>query len=296
MCAGDLETSNPQESVLVAKKHQTSSKPKPKAVVAKRPQVAAAPAVKPQNVFGASKPIPDYTPTPPSKPRPKGAPPPVIAKPKPKPKVVDPKEASRTPKKRIDFAQALTVGAAARSLRKVDPGGYVTVSGRRVRVFSLKSVKPKRRTGKAAVKAALKPATIAPPLEQPKIGKTKLSKKELTLYRDMLVQQRGEIVGRVEGMERDALRSDGGNLSTMPLHPADIGTDTYDQDFALNQAERERHTLTEIDEALERIADRTFGVCLHSGKPIPKARLNVTPWAKYTVDSARALERAARRR
>ena len=283
---------------MATKKRATSLKQKPKAAAAsaKRPTVSVAPVAKPQNVFGASKPIPDYTPTPPSKPRPKGAPPPVIAKPKPKPKVIDPKEASRTPKKRIDFASALTVGAAARTLHKVEPGGYVTVSGRRVRVFSLKSVKPKRRTGKAAVKAALKPASVAVPTEQPKIGKTKLTKGELAVYRGMLLQQRGEIVGRVEGMERDALRSDGGNLSTMPLHPADIGTDTYDQDFALNQAERERHTLSEIDEALSRIADKTFGVCLHSGKQIPKARLNVMPWARYTVDSAGALERAARRR
>jgi RNA polymerase-binding transcription factor DksA len=91
-------------------------------------------------------------------------------------------------------------------------------------------------------------------------------------------------------METEALRSGGGNLSHMPIHMADIGTDTYDQDFMLGLAATERDQLREIDAALQRIEDRSYGVCQMTGKPIPKARLDAKPWAKYTIEAARKLE------
>ena len=91
-------------------------------------------------------------------------------------------------------------------------------------------------------------------------------------------------------MENEALRSGGGNLSHMPIHMADIGTDTYDQDFMLGLAANERDQLREIDAALQRIEDRSYGVCQLTGKPIPKARLDAKPWAKYTIEAARKME------
>ena len=91
-------------------------------------------------------------------------------------------------------------------------------------------------------------------------------------------------------MEAEALRSSGGNLSHMPIHMADIGTDTYDQDFKLGMAETERQVMMEIDEALERIANKTFGVCQMTGKMIPKSRLDAKPWAKYSIEATRLIE------
>jgi RNA polymerase-binding transcription factor DksA len=91
-------------------------------------------------------------------------------------------------------------------------------------------------------------------------------------------------------METEALRSGGGNLSHMPIHMADIGTDTFDQDFMLGLAATERDQLREIDAALYRITDRTFGVCIMTGEQIPKARLDAKPWAKYTIEAARMAE------
>ncbi len=92
-------------------------------------------------------------------------------------------------------------------------------------------------------------------------------------------------------MEEQALQSTGGNLSHMPIHMADIGTDTYDQDFMLGLAETERKLLREIDDALVRIENRTYGVCMMTGKQIPRARLNAKPWARYTIEAAREVER-----
>jgi len=120
-----------------------------------------------------------------------------------------------------------------------------------------------------------------------------LPKADLDHYRDILLKHRRELVGRVTGLEDEALRSNGGNLSNMPLHPADIGTDTFDQDFALGMAATDRQLLQEIDDAIERIALRTYGVCQMTGKPIPKARLDAKPWAKYTVEAARLVESGA---
>jgi DnaK suppressor protein len=107
--------------------------------------------------------------------------------------------------------------------------------------------------------------------------------------------KRRQLIGMLSGMEDEALRSSGGNLSTMPLHMADIGSDTFDQDFTLGMAETERALLDEINAALGRIDNKTYGVCQLTGKPIPKTRLEAKPWAKYSIEAAKMMERSASR-
>ncbi|MCZ6543298.1 MAG: TraR/DksA family transcriptional regulator [Planctomycetota bacterium] len=169
-----------------------------------------------------------------------------------------------------------------------DAEGYVIINGRRIRMIS-KTETP------AANKKPSKENTVAADVvvENPstKPIKTKLSKKDLSHFRTQLLLKRAELVGDLSTMEAQALRAGGGNPSHMPIHMADVGTDTYDQDFMLGLAEAERHRLREIDEALQRIDDRTYGVCQMTSKPIPKARLNAKPWAKYSIEAAREIER-----
>jgi RNA polymerase-binding protein DksA len=121
--------------------------------------------------------------------------------------------------------------------------------------------------------------------------RTKLNKRDLDRYRTLLLSERSQLVGDLAAMEDQALRSSGGNLSHMPIHMADLGTDTFDQDFMLGLAENERRRLREIDEALQRIHNGTYGVCVMTGKPIPKARLDAKPWARDTIEAAREVER-----
>ena len=192
---------------------------------------------------------------------------------------------SRKSTPKIDLANARSVAAVAITA-KADSHGYVVVNGRRVRMISTKGAP----TRKAVKPVAVKPAQAFPTEQTIKGIRTKLGKKELDHYREILLQHRRELVGRVTGLEDEALRSSGGNLSTMPLHPADIGTDTFDQDFALGMAASDRQLLAEIDGAIDRIEDKTYGVCQMTGKPIPKARLDAKPWAKYTVEAARLVE------
>jgi len=165
--------------------------------------------------------------------------------------------------------------------------GYVFINGRRVRMISTKGLTLPKKSKSAATAAA---APAAPDDEKIRSIRTKLTDDELGKYRELLREKRRELVGMLSGMEEEALRSSGGNLSNMPLHMADVGTDTYDQDFTLGMAETERKLLAEIDAALGRITNRTYGVCQMTGKPIPKARLAAKPWAKYTIEAARIVE------
>jgi len=90
---------------------------------------------------------------------------------------------------------------------------------------------------------------------------------------------------------RKTRQSSTGDLSNMPIHMADLGSDNFEQEFTLGLIESERQILREIDEALARIENGTYGICLATGRPISKARLKAKPWAKYCIEYAKRLER-----
>ena len=73
----------------------------------------------------------------------------------------------------------------------------------------------------------------------------------------------------------------------MPIHMADLGSDNWEQEFTLGLIANERIRVQEIDNALARIADKTYGVCLATHKRISVARLRAKPWAKYCIEYAR---------
>lgn len=98
-----------------------------------------------------------------------------------------------------------------------------------------------------------------------------------------------------EALNRNRQESSG-NLSSMPIHMADLGTDNYEQEFTLGLIESERALLREIDEALHRIQKGTYGVCQATGKAIGKARLSAQPWTKYCYDYVLEQEKLNKRR
>jgi DnaK suppressor protein len=124
--------------------------------------------------------------------------------------------------------------------------------------------------------------------------KTRLSAADLAHYKELLQQKRTEILGNVSEIEGEALRSSrldaSCDLSSMPIHMADLGTDNFDQEFSLELMDGERRLLTEIEEALHRIDAGTYGICEGTGKPISKARLEAQPWARYSVEYAKQIE------
>jgi DnaK suppressor protein len=114
-------------------------------------------------------------------------------------------------------------------------------------------------------------------------------------FRELLLEKRREILRNVTEFEDEALRKSlldaSGDLSSMPIHMADLGTDSYEQEFALGLMDSERKLLREIDKALGRLEKKTYGICEATGKSISRARLEAQPWARYCVEYARMLEK-----
>src|SRR5579864_7141264 len=104
-----------------------------------------------------------------------------------------------------------------------------------------------------------------------------LKNDELESFRQMLLGLRDRLRGDLDQMTDEALRRDqpdsSGNLSNVPLHMADVGTENYDQEFTLSLIENEQETLDQIYEALSRIEKGTFGRCEGCNEPIAKPRL-----------------------
>ena len=127
---------------------------------------------------------------------------------------------------------------------------------------------------------------------KPRKNTAGLTTRELEFYRDLLLAKRRELVGDMSSMEREALRTTGGsNLSNLPIHMADMGTDNYEQEFTLGLMEKDRRLLRDINAALGKIQDGSYGICEGTGKPISKPRLEAQPWARYSIEHARKLER-----
>ena len=131
-------------------------------------------------------------------------------------------------------------------------------------------------------------------ISAPRPEEKALSKKEIEEFRILLLSKRSEIVGSVNEMKDEALRKNrldaSGDLSSMPIHMADIGSDNYEQEFALGLMDSEITILRKIDGALERIENKTYGICEGTGKVIQRARLKARPWARYCVEYAEKME------
>jgi len=131
------------------------------------------------------------------------------------------------------------------------------------------------------------------PEEAPRKVKTYLNAKQLREFRTILLQKRGELASDVERLTSEALKGKGqgnGDQSTMPIHMADLGSDTWEQDFTIGLIANEQLIVREIDDALERIEDKTYGMCLATDQEISLARLHAKPWAKYCIEYERARE------
>jgi len=149
-----------------------------------------------------------------------------------------------------------------------------------------------------AAAAGLRPVELhemaASPSEPAKrLKKTPLNKRQLDGFRKRLLEKRAEVFSDVSDMEISALHPEGHAASSMPQHMADQGSDEYDQSLMLGLAESQRKLIREIDEALERIEDRTYGVCHLLGTPIQRDRLEAMPWTKYSLEGARLASRQA---
>ncbi len=125
-----------------------------------------------------------------------------------------------------------------------------------------------------------------------------MNKSETQPFKEQLHTLRARLIGDVNGLADATLgktRTEAsGDLSSMPIHMADLGSDNFEQEFSLSLMEGEEDILREIDAALERINAGTYGVCEESGKRITKARLRAIPYARYCVEMAEKMENGGR--
>ncbi len=122
-----------------------------------------------------------------------------------------------------------------------------------------------------------------------------MKKAEMQVFKERLLVLRARLRGDVSAMQDAALRKTrteaSGDLSSMPIHMADIGSDNFEQEFTLSLMQNDEDTLEAIESALERIEEAQYGKCEECQGTIPKARLNAIPYTSLCIKCAEALER-----
>jgi RNA polymerase-binding transcription factor DksA len=126
-----------------------------------------------------------------------------------------------------------------------------------------------------------------------------MTRAEINRYRRRLLALKKRLGADLSELEAETLRPVGGesagNLSDVPVHLADLGTDTFDEELDLDLLEHEESLLTEIHDALDRIEQATFGRCENCHRRISKERLDALPYARYCIRCARKLQGEASR-
>jgi RNA polymerase-binding protein DksA len=113
-------------------------------------------------------------------------------------------------------------------------------------------------------------------------------------FREVLLEERRRVVAAIENLHEDhagSLSDEAGEEAAFDNHLADTATETYDRELDYTLEENSEHVLADIDAALTRIEEGTYGVCTSCGKPIAEERLEARPWAPLCIDCKRARER-----
>ncbi len=274
-----------------------ASKPKKKASKPAKPAAkpkATKPAAKPAAKAAAPKAAAAKTPAP-AKP---SSTKPVAAKPTAKP------TAAQTTAAAAQAAAAAAAAAAtsAAAAGKIKPKGITIVSSKPMKKPKPKKVFTMPELGRPLLEGIKKwkpliasgpnaPSTSPIGGEAGTKPKSDMPKKDMEHYKQILLRKRAELVGDVSAMEGQALQGNSGSLSHVPQHIAEQGSEAFEQSLALDLAQVDRNLIKEIDDALERISNGTFGVCEMTHKQISKERLEELPWTRYSIEAARARER-----
>jgi len=115
-------------------------------------------------------------------------------------------------------------------------------------------------------------------------------------YHKLLEELRDEVRAELNMHSSDTLKrsqkEDAGDIATS----VDAGTDTFDRDFALSLLSSEQEALNEIEAALKRVYNGTYGVCEETGEPINAERLEAVPFTRFSLEGQRQFESTSVRR
>ena len=199
--------------------------------------------------------------------------------------------------KKAPAAKKSAAAGKAKAPAKSSPPAPTVVSSLSAAAKRIQEREEKRKERTAARLAASRPAPKAngnkPKTLKAPAGKP-LSARDLQKFKNLLLEFRDRIVGDIQFLTTDNLhrmgRETGADLSGASQHSADHGTDNFDREFALSLATTEQDVLYEVDEALMRIEEGTYGFCEMTGVAIEKARLEVIPYTRFSVQAQARME------
>ena len=191
------------------------------------------------------------------------------------------KEAVKTPAKKVAPVKKEAVKAPA---KKVAPVKKEAVKAPAKKAAPVKKEAVKAPAKKAAISQRVKLGAAAVKSAELHIKKVKLTKTEKKFFQDLLMKERAKFGEQLKFHADEALTSrkdSGAGRAGMATHMADLGSDNFRHDFELGLLSGEADVMEMIDEALQRLEDSEYGVCLDCGEKIPHARLVAKPYARY---------------
>jgi len=115
----------------------------------------------------------------------------------------------------------------------------------------------------------------------------KMAKRKVDIYRKRLEAKRDAILDTIERYVHDGRETD----QDVPRDPADQASNSFIKELLFSQSTNDRFVLKLIDEALERMEEGEFGLCVSCGNPIQEKRLEVVPWARHCIQCQELQER-----
>ncbi len=116
-----------------------------------------------------------------------------------------------------------------------------------------------------------------------------LKKNEITKFKQTLEELKSQLTKILKGSTAEIKKPD--EATGYSQHQADQGTDDFDRTINLEVTGNEYEILRQVERALEKIEENTYGVCDVTGEEIPKARLEAVPYATMTVKAQEQMEK-----
>jgi RNA polymerase-binding protein DksA len=124
-----------------------------------------------------------------------------------------------------------------------------------------------------------------------------LSKTQIKQFKQRLLQERAKFAGAIRTLAKEASknpREASGDLSSYPVHMADMSADTSERELVSNLASSEQTVLYQIEDALKRVDEGAYGGCQQCQKPIALSRLRAVPYTSLCISCQRAKEQKRR--
>ena len=116
-----------------------------------------------------------------------------------------------------------------------------------------------------------------------------LKKADIAKFKKKLEELRDQLTHSLKGSTAEVKTPD--EATGYSQHQADQGTDDFDRTISLEVTSREYHILRQIERAMEKIEENTYGICDITGEDIPVARLEAVPYATMTVKAQEQIEK-----